>query len=78
MFCYLHLYMKTQLLEIIPNRGVKNGPFFQMPHLHVEEHHHQNPHISRHRRAQLEQAQSLFLQCEIDVDSGVSLTWVVG
>ena len=29
--CYLHLYMKTQLLEIISNRGVKNGPFFRPP-----------------------------------------------
>ena len=30
-FCNLHLYIKTQLLEKFSNRGVKNGPFFRPP-----------------------------------------------
>ena len=74
-FCNLHLYVKTQLLEF------SNRAFFQTPHLHVEEHHHHNPHISRHRKVHFEQAQDLpylFLQCKIDVASGVTLRWLVG
>ena len=27
-FCHLHLYIKTQLLETFASRGVKTGPFF--------------------------------------------------
>ena len=30
-FCYLHLYMKAQLLEAMSTRRVKNGPLFRHP-----------------------------------------------
>ena len=78
--CYLHLYIETQLVEKFSGSGVKNGPFFQTPRLHVEQHHHQNPHILRHRRASTGGTGPKppnFLQCEIDVASGVTLTWLV-
>ena len=73
-FCDFHLNIKTQLLEKISSRGVKTGRFFRPPNLHVEEHHHHNPHISRHRRVHLEQAQDL----PNTYFYSAKLTWLVG
>ena len=72
--CDSHLYIKTQLLEKKSRRGVKNGPVFQTPHLHVEEHHHHNPHILRHRREHFERAQDL----PNNYFCSAKLTWLVG
>ena len=75
-FCDLHPYIKTQLLEKFSSRGVKNGPFFRTPHLHVEEHHHHNPHvhISWHHRPHFSHPQNL----PNTYFCSAKLTWLVG
>ena len=81
-FCYLHLYIKTQLQEIMSSRSVTNGPFLRHPTcMSRKEHHHQNPHNSEtaeHSWNSPKPPKYLHLQCEIDMDSGGALTWIVG
>ena len=79
-FCDLHLYIKTQLLEKFSSRGVKNGPFSDLPlagsgtitttHIFRDT----TDHTFRTHKT----SKYLFLQCEIDTASGVTLRWLVG
>ena len=67
------LHQNSTSREVFQPR-CQNGPFFQTPHLHVQEHHHHNPHILRQRRVHFEQAQDL----PNTYFYSARLTWLVG